>query len=152
MKATITAAMAATLLITTPVMAGGLDSPWDEPDITVIPCPPYGVLWGAITWELCPNGLANSFRDYDDEPLPVPSDYPDTPDGGDDQHDDPKDTPNDKPKGKPDRVKGNNGHGNGDQAAPGNSRNNNNAENSGNSGRGNSGNGGGGKRGTPNAD
>ena len=45
---------------------------------------------------------------------------------------------------------GNNGHGNGDQAAPGNSGGNNNAENSGNSGNGNSGNGGGGLQGTPN--
>ncbi|MFD1196480.1 hypothetical protein ACFQ3C_17545 [Seohaeicola saemankumensis] len=44
----------------------------------------------------------------------------------------------------------NNGHGNGDQAAPGNSGGNNNAENSGNSGQGNSGNGQGGLQGAPN--
>ena len=148
MRNTIMAALAATL-ITTPIMAGGLSSPWDEPEITVIPCPLYGFL--GLRWRWCPGQLTNIFNDYDDESRPVPSDYPDTPDGDDDQHDDPKDTPKNKPKGKPDRVKGNNGHGNGDQAAPGNSRNNNNAENSGNSGRGNSGNGGGGKRGTPNA-
>ena len=49
-----------------------------------------------------------------------------------------------------DPVKGNNGHGNGDQPAPGNSGDNNNAENSGNSGQGNSGRGRGGKEGTPN--
>ena len=152
MRNTIMAAVAATL-ITTPIMAGGLSSPWDEPEITVIPCPTYGVLWGTIKWEWCPGQLTNSFNDYDDEPRPVPSDFPkDTPDEDTPDDDDPKDTPKDTPKGKPDRVKGNNGHGNGDQAAPGNSRNNNNAENSGNSGRGNSGNGGGGKRGTPNAD
>ena len=41
------------------------------------------------------------------------------------------DTPNThSTPNKPDRVKGNNGWGNGDQSAPGNSRENNNAENS----------------------
>jgi len=45
---------------------------------------------------------------------------------------------------------GNNGHGNGDQAAPGGSGGNNNAENSDNSGQGNSGQGGGGKQGAAN--
>lgn len=42
--------------------------------------------------------------------------------------------------------KGNNGHGNGDQSAPGNSGPHNNAENSEHSGQGNSGNGKGGKK------
>lgn len=45
---------------------------------------------------------------------------------------------------EPERVKGDNGHGNLDDPAPGNSGSHNNAENSGNSGNGNSGNGGGG--------
>jgi len=86
MKATIMAAVAA-ILITTPVMAGGLSSPWDEPDITVIPCPAYGFL--GFRWEWCPGQLTNIFSDYDDETLPVSSDYPD------DEH---KDKPKDKVK------------------------------------------------------
>ena len=57
-----------------------------------------------------------------------------------------------EPPTKPEKPKGNNGHGNGDQPAPGNSGGNNNAENSENSGNGNSGNGRGGLRGEPNND
>ena len=101
--------------------AGSLDSPWDEPEITVIPCPTYGVLWGAITWELCPNGLANSFRDYDDESRPVPSDFPkaDKPKADKPKADKPKaDKPKaDKPKAdkKPKRnASENNGKGGND--------------------------------------
>lgn len=78
----------------------------------------------------------------DDEPKENPKDD-DTPDDSGDDGTDVKDTPRGGPKG-------NNGHGSGDQAAPGNSGDNNNAENSDNSGRGNSGQGQGGHKGTPN--
>lgn len=54
-------------------------------------------------------------------PTSPPNDEPNEP---------PKDKPEvDTPSDKPDRVKGNNGWGNGDQSAPGNSGSNNNAEN-----------------------
>ena len=50
---------------------------------------------------------------------------PDTPDNPPDE----PDTPSDPDEPSPDKVKGNNGFGNGDQDAPGNSLDNNNAEN-----------------------
>lgn len=93
-------------------------------------------------------------RDTDDQSPRVvpqvpstPSSPPSTPPSGPTPPFNPPSTPSDD---KPDRVKGNNGHGNGDQAAPGRSGGRNNAENSDNSGQGNSGRGRGGLKGTPN--
>ena len=70
------------------------------------------------------------------------NEHPDTTDEEEDDEDvtysvpDDSDDPSDPDSvDKPDRVKGNNGWGNGDQSAPGNSQDNNNAENSGRSQR-----------------
>ena len=47
-------------LSTSTAYAGGLSSPWDEPELTVIKCPTYGILWGLIKWEWCGNGYPSS--------------------------------------------------------------------------------------------
>ena len=43
-------------LSTSTAYAGGLSSPWDEPELTPIKCPTYGILWGLIKWEYCGYG------------------------------------------------------------------------------------------------
>lgn len=112
MKYLVLAAVAATTISTTQVHAGGLSSPWDEPELTPVLCPLYGFL--GLRWRWCPSVWSQSVdRDDKTDANSVTSTDRTSTDG----------------KSKRDRLKGNNGWGNGDQDAPGNSGPNNSAEN-----------------------
>lgn len=79
---------------------------------------------------LIPVTLAPVLREHDDDDPYTDPDLPETPDDTpQDRPDDTPDRPTDRKPDRPDRVKGNNGWGNGDDAAPGRSRDRNNAEN-----------------------
>jgi len=118
MKYIVMAAVAAsTISMTATAHAGSLSSPWDEPEVTPILCPMYGILWGLVQWRYCPK-VGSPSPDSPNGPSVTPSGPPTG---------DPEDPTDGKPK--PDRLKGNNGLGNGDQRAPGNSGPNNRAEN-----------------------
>ena len=93
--------------LSTSAYAGGLSSPWDEPEVTVIKCPTYGILWGLIKWEWCGYGYSSGGSERSGGGLSVVSTVQD--DVLDDRPDD--DDVLDKPK-KDKRP--NSGRGNGD--------------------------------------
>jgi len=79
-------------LSTSPVKAGNLSSPWDEPELTPIQCPLYGIL--GLRWRWCP-GVGFQPADGND------------PEGDKPEDDKPEDDNPTDGKPKPDRLKAN---------------------------------------------